>query len=106
MIREMEEEDARREKAEEEHRKKREAEKAAAKEQEEKDRAKNTADADRKLREQEREMERLEERRRRSVANRVNHPVQLPRLLSFSLNEAARRPNLPRSSRLPISLLA
>ncbi|RSM02509.1 hypothetical protein CEP52_007976 [Fusarium oligoseptatum] len=61
MIREMEEEDARREKAEAEHRKKADAEKAAAKVKEEQDRVKNAADEDRKLREQEREMERLEE---------------------------------------------
>ncbi|KAF4974560.1 hypothetical protein FZEAL_8551, partial [Fusarium zealandicum] len=61
MIREMEEEDARREKQEKEHRKKADAEKAAAKAKADVDRVKNAADEDQRLREQEREMERLEE---------------------------------------------
>ncbi|RSL39126.1 hypothetical protein CEP53_014296, partial [Fusarium sp. AF-6] len=77
MIREMEEEDARREKAEAEHRKKADAEKAAAKVKEEQDRVKNAADEDRKLREQEREMERLEEEKekRRQQAESSGKPA-------------------------------
>ncbi|KAH7160076.1 hypothetical protein B0J13DRAFT_581143 [Dactylonectria estremocensis] len=61
IIREMEEADAKREAEEEKHRVKREAEKAAAKIKAEADRKTNAANADQKLRDQEREMERLEE---------------------------------------------
>ncbi|KAI0010275.1 hypothetical protein F4779DRAFT_639406 [Xylariaceae sp. FL0662B] len=68
MIREMEEEEAKREKAEEEHRIKVEAEKAAKKKAEEEARLANAADNDRKLREAEAEMERLEEERERRRA--------------------------------------
>ncbi|KAI1085839.1 hypothetical protein F5B20DRAFT_587736 [Whalleya microplaca] len=68
IIREMEEEDAKREKAEEERRIKYEAEKAAKKKAEEEKRLANAADNDRKLREAEAEMERLEEERERRRA--------------------------------------
>lgn len=68
MIREMEEADALREKAEEERRVKMEAERAAKKKAEEENRIANAAENDRKLREQEREMERLEEEKERKRA--------------------------------------
>ncbi|KAI0447983.1 hypothetical protein F4803DRAFT_567615 [Xylaria telfairii] len=68
MIREMEEADALREKAEEELRIKRAAETAAKKKAEEESRVANAAENDRKLREQEREMERLEEEKERKRA--------------------------------------
>ncbi|KAK2672094.1 hypothetical protein RAB80_012173 [Fusarium oxysporum f. sp. vasinfectum] len=82
MIREMEEEDARREKAEEEHRKKVEAQKAIAKEQAEKDRVKNAAEEDRKLREQEREMERLEEEKEKRRQQAGSSAPSVAELLS------------------------
>ncbi|KAK2594218.1 hypothetical protein QQS21_008060 [Conoideocrella luteorostrata] len=65
MIREMEEADALREKKEAEHQKRVEAEKAEKKKREEAERKANAAAADQKLREQEREMERLEEEKER-----------------------------------------
>ncbi|KAI2778969.1 hypothetical protein F4815DRAFT_446794 [Daldinia loculata] len=68
IIREMEEEDAKREKEEEERRVKYEAEKAAKKKAEEEARLANAAENDRKLREAEAEMERLEEERERRRA--------------------------------------
>ncbi|OTA93067.1 hypothetical protein M434DRAFT_11900 [Hypoxylon sp. CO27-5] len=68
IIREMEEEDARREKEEEERRVKIEAEKAAKKKAEEETRLANAAENDRKLREAEAEMERLEEEKERKRA--------------------------------------
>lgn len=67
IIREMEEEDKRREAVEEEHRKKAEAAKAAAKAEADKNRDSVTAENDRKLREAEREMERLEEEKERKA---------------------------------------
>ncbi|KAI0146037.1 hypothetical protein F4776DRAFT_660907 [Hypoxylon sp. NC0597] len=68
IIREMEEEDARREKEEEERRIRMEAEKAARKKAEEEARLANAAENDRKLREAEAEMERLEEEKERKRA--------------------------------------
>ncbi|KAI1104655.1 hypothetical protein F4804DRAFT_179340 [Jackrogersella minutella] len=68
IIREMEEEDAKREKEEEERRVKLEAERAAKKKTEEATRLTNAAENDRKLREAEAEMERLEEERERKRA--------------------------------------
>ncbi|KAI0180109.1 hypothetical protein GGR52DRAFT_568868 [Hypoxylon sp. FL1284] len=65
IIREMEEEDARREKEEAERQAKIEAEKAAKKKAEEASRLANAADNDRKLREAEAEMERLEDEKAR-----------------------------------------
>ncbi len=65
MIREMEEEDARREKEQAEITKRKKAEAAAAKERADADRAVSSAENDRKLQEQEREMERLEEEKER-----------------------------------------
>ncbi|KAI2467000.1 hypothetical protein F4781DRAFT_433861 [Annulohypoxylon bovei var. microspora] len=68
IIREMEEEDARREKEEDERRVKKEAEKAAKKKAEDASRAVTAADNDRKLREAEAEMERLEDEKERKRA--------------------------------------
>ncbi|KAI1450675.1 hypothetical protein F5Y02DRAFT_412322 [Annulohypoxylon stygium] len=68
IIREMEEEDARREKEEEERRVKYEAEKAAKKKAEEANRLASAAENDRKLREAEAEMERLEDEKERKRA--------------------------------------
>ncbi|KAK3944237.1 hypothetical protein QBC46DRAFT_252176 [Diplogelasinospora grovesii] len=70
MIREMEEEDARREKEQAELTAKKNAEKEAAKKRAEEEKLKSAADNDAKLREQEREMERLEEERERQRAER------------------------------------
>ncbi|KAI1769077.1 hypothetical protein GGR53DRAFT_517503 [Hypoxylon sp. FL1150] len=68
IIREMEEEDARREKEEAERQVKINAEKAAKKKLEEESRLANAAENDRKLREAEAEMERLEEEKERRRA--------------------------------------
>ncbi|KAI1376767.1 hypothetical protein F4677DRAFT_459581 [Hypoxylon crocopeplum] len=71
IIREMEEEDARREKEEEERRVKMDAEKAAKKSAEEAARLANAAENDRLLREAEREMERMEEEKERKHAEKA-----------------------------------
>jgi translation initiation factor 4G len=76
IIREMEEADAKREKEEEERRVKREAELAAKKKAEEESRIANAAENDRKLREQEREMERLEEEKERKRAAAQNSAAE------------------------------
>lgn len=70
MIREMEEEDARREAEQAKITAQKEAEKAEAKKKAEANKAVDAAEADRKLREQEREMERLEEEKERKRAER------------------------------------
>lgn len=71
MIREMEEEDARREAEQAEITKRKTAEKEAAKKKADEERLASSAENDRKLREQEREMERLEEEKekRREAEN-------------------------------------
>lgn len=66
IIREMEEEDARREAEQAEITKKKDAEKAAAKKKADEERLASAAENDRKLREQEREMERLEEEKEKA----------------------------------------
>lgn len=66
MIREMEEEDARREAEQAEITAKKDAEKEVAKKKAEEERVANAAENDRKLREQEREMERLEEEKEKA----------------------------------------
>lgn len=68
MIKEMEEEDARREAEQAEITKKKAVEKEAAKKKADEEAAAAAADNDRKLREQEREMERLEEEREKARA--------------------------------------
>lgn len=82
MIREMEEEDARREAAAAEYKKKADMEKAAAKAKAEEDRKKNAADEDRKLREQEREMERLEEEKEKRRAQGGSKPLSVAEALA------------------------
>lgn len=67
MIREMEEEDARREAEQAEITAKKNAEKEVAKKKAEEERLASAAENDRKLREQEREMERLEEEKERKA---------------------------------------
>ncbi|PSS03788.1 hypothetical protein BD289DRAFT_449235 [Coniella lustricola] len=66
VVREMEEEDARREAAQAEITAKKAVEKEAAKKKAEEERAAASAENDRKLREQEREMERLEEEKEKA----------------------------------------
>jgi translation initiation factor 4G len=70
MIREMEEEDARREAEQAKITAQKDAEKAEAKKKAEANKAVDAAEADRRLREQEREMERLEEEKERKRAER------------------------------------
>ncbi|OTB06806.1 hypothetical protein M426DRAFT_9237 [Hypoxylon sp. CI-4A] len=74
IIREMEEQDAKREKEEEERRVKYEAEKAAKKKAEDEARLTSAADNDRKLREAEAEMERLEDEKARKRAEESSQP--------------------------------
>lgn len=70
IIREMEEEDARREAKQAEITAKKNAEKEAAKKKADEERLASAAENDRKLREQEREMERLEEEKERKARER------------------------------------
>ncbi|KAK7433076.1 hypothetical protein QQZ08_000005 [Neonectria magnoliae] len=82
IIREMEEADAAREKLEEEHRVKREAEKAAAKIKAEEDRKNNAGNEDQKLRDQEREMERLEEEKEKKRAESATKALSVAEALA------------------------
>ncbi|WYZ40272.1 hypothetical protein EsH8_IV_000613 [Colletotrichum jinshuiense] len=89
MIREMEEEDARREKAAAEYNAKKAAEKEAQKKADEANKATNAAEADRKLREAEREMERLEEERERKRAQGGSAPSVADLLSKSKSGDAA-----------------
>lgn len=97
MIREMEEADALREKAEEERRVKLEAERAEKKKAEEEARIANAAENDRKLREQEREMERLEEEkeRKRAAAQEAASAESAAELLKKTSSDAAKEAPSP-----------
>ncbi|KAF6836016.1 eukaryotic translation initiation factor subunit [Colletotrichum plurivorum] len=87
MIREMEEEDARREKEAAEYNAKKAAAKEAQKKEDEERKKTSAADEDRKLREAEREMERLEEEKERKRAQGTAS-VSVAELLAKSKSDA------------------
>ncbi|KAI2630829.1 hypothetical protein GGR54DRAFT_635437 [Hypoxylon sp. NC1633] len=95
IIREMEEQDAKREKEEEERRVKLEAERAAMKEAEEATRLANAAENDRKLREQEAEMERREEERERKRAQESANQVSVQDLIKQSTGKSSEKTGSP-----------